>query len=143
MLQYKKGRFHCEGVSFEIPENFYYNTMCDMMFDNGMEFISPDSKITIEFSVRKIKRSTKEDLKALIDDIESYEIIDPIMPITVNELEGHQCFYHDSKENYFTVHLKVSNDVQFVYCIRSSEMNVKDALQKPEYDRTLTEIRKD
>ena len=63
MLQYKKGRFHCEGVSFEIPENFYYNTMCDMMFDNGMEFISPDSKITIEFSVRKIKRSTKEDFK--------------------------------------------------------------------------------
>lgn len=143
MLQYKKGRFYCEGVSFEIPENFYYDTNIDLMFDNGMEFLSPDKKIIVEFSLRQTNKSTDVDLQNNIDDVESYVMIDPITPITINELHGHQCYYHDSKEHYYLVHLKVSDEYQFIYCLRSIEKDLKEALQEPEFKRTLMEIRKD
>lgn len=142
MLQYKKGRFHCEGVSFEIPENFYLDTDCDISYENGLEFITPDEKMVIEYDITDYDGSTEKELQKLFRN-GSYIVIEPITPVLINGLKGHKCCYRTSKESFYEVHLEITEELEFVYCLHSSECDVSKEFEKPEIKRTLMEIRKD
>ena len=142
MLQYKKGRFHCKGVSFEIPENFFLDTYCDITYENGLELISPNEKMVVEYNICDFDGSTEEELQKLLRG-DSFVVIEPITPVLINGLVGHQCSYRTSSENYFEVHLKITDELEIIYCLHSSECDVRKEFEKPEIKRTLMEIRKD
>jgi len=143
MLQYKKGRLYCQGVSFEIPENFYLETNGEMMFENGMVFISPDEKIWVEFAIFKSDMSSEEGLQSLINESDSFVVIDTVTPVTINGLSGHYCYYKTTRENFLTVQLNISENFVFGYTIRSIERNVKDVMEEPVFNRSLMQIKKD
>ena len=84
MIQYKDGRLHIPGISFPIPERFYFNTEVDSVSDNYLHFLSPDKSYSLSFqTTTSVCGNPKKDLEIMIRDTGGHPRQEPT-PIIVN-----------------------------------------------------------
>ena len=110
MIQYKDGRLHIPGISFPIPERFYFNTEVDSVSDNYLHFLSPDKSYSLSFqTTTSVCGNTKKDLEIMIRDTGGHPRQEPT-PIIVNGLKCCHAIYRGGDELFYE--LRIQNPIR-------------------------------
>ena len=106
MIQYRNGRLHIPGISFVIPEGFYFYTEVDSVSDNNLHFLSPDHSYSLNYQTSSTQYGSPEkDLEQMIRDTGSHPRQKPT-PITVNGLKGCYAIYGGGDELYYELRIQ-------------------------------------
>lgn len=105
MIQYKNGRLHIPGISFAVPEGFFFNTSLDSVTDNCLCFIAPDESYSLILQSTSADRSTARELETMIE-YTGAQLIKTPSPTTVNGLKGHYAVYSGGDEVYYEYRLQ-------------------------------------
>ena len=146
MIQYKNGRLHIPGISFAIPEGFYFYTEVDSVSDNNLHFLSPDQKYSLNYqATSSIFGNPHKDLELMIRDTGGHPIQEPT-PIIVNGLRGCYAIYGGGDELYYELRIqnpKDDNDYeQLILLIMCNEQSdLMSILDSNEFKAVLNEIR--
>lgn len=100
MMQYKNHRFYWANISFQIPEGFFFDPVegCDIA--DTIRLFAPDDSFTLELQIEKDCMGTEEELASVIHDLEP-NLVHPIAPLTVNDLQGHHATYRCRRTQYY------------------------------------------
>ena len=110
MIQYKDGRLHIPGISFPIPERFYFNTEVDSVSDNYLHFLSPDKSYSLSFqTTTSVCGNPKKDLEIMIRDTGGHPRQEPT-PIIVNGLKCCHAIYRGGDELFYE--LRIQNPIR-------------------------------
>lgn len=110
MIQYKNGRLHIPGISFSIPEGFYFYTEVDSVSDNNLHFLSPDQSYSLNYqATSSVCGSPQKDLELMIRDTGSHPRQNPT-PIIVNGLKGCYAIYGGGDELYYELRIQNPDD---------------------------------
>ena len=125
MIQYKNDRLHIPGISFIIPDCFYFYTETDFVSDNTLHFLSPDKQYRLDLlTTASISGCTENDLALMIKESGEHTILAPT-PILVNGLKGHHAIYSGGDELYYELRLQnpLADDEyeQFILLVMCSE----------------------
>lgn len=106
MLQYKNHRFYWEGISFQIPEGFFFDPVegCDVL--NAIRLFAPDESFTLELRMEEDCMGSEQELASVIHDLEP-ALVYPIAPLTVNGLQGHHATYRCRRTQYYEAWLEI------------------------------------
>lgn len=146
MIQYKNGRLHIPGISFIIPEGFYFYTEVDSVSDNYLYFMSPDQRYSLNFqSTSSLRGNAEKDLEIMIRDTGSYPWQEPT-PIIVNGLKGCYAIYGGGDELYYE--LRIENPYckgeyeQLILLIMCNELtDIMSIINTEEFKSVASEIR--
>ena len=106
MIQYRNGRLHIPGISFVIPEGFYFYTEVDSVSDNNLHFLSPDQSYSLNYQAGSSQcGSPEKDLELMIRDTGSHPRQKPT-PIIVNGLKGCYAIYSGGDEIYYELRIQ-------------------------------------
>ena len=106
MIQYKQGRLHIPGISFIIPEGFYFYTEVDSVSDNYLHFMSPDQRYSLNYqSTSSLRGYAEKDLELMIRDTGSHPWQAPT-PIIVNGMKGCYAIYGGGDELYYELRIE-------------------------------------
>jgi len=106
MIQYKNGRLHIPGISFIIPDYFYFYTETDFVSDNTLHFLSPDEQYRLDLlTSASISGCTENDLAIMIKESGEHVILAPT-PIHINGLKGHYAIYGGGDELFYELRLQ-------------------------------------
>lgn len=106
MIQYKNGRLHIPGISFSIPEGFYFYTEVDSVSDNNLHFLSPDQSYSLNYhATSSLCGSPQKDLELMIRDTGSHPRQNPT-PIIINGLIGCYAIYSGGDELYYELRIQ-------------------------------------
>lgn len=100
MLQYKNNRFHWEGISFQIPEGFFFDPIegCDVL--NTIRLFAPDDSFTLELRIEEDCLGSDLELASVIRDLEP-TMVYPIASLNINDLQGHHATYRCRRRQYY------------------------------------------
>ena len=108
MIQYKEGRLHIPGLSFPIPEGFYFYTEVDSVSDNYLHFLSPDQSYSLIYhTTSSICGNPQKDLEIMISDTGGHFRQKPT-PIIVNGLKCCYAIYGGGDELYYELRIQNS-----------------------------------
>lgn len=109
MIQYKDGRLHIPGISFPIPEGFYFYTDVDSVSDNYLHFLSPDQSYSLSYQmISSTCGNPQKDLEIMIRDTGGRSRQKPT-PIIVNGLKCCHALYGGDELYY---ELRVQNPIR-------------------------------
>lgn len=104
MVQYKNHRFHCKGISFQFPENYYYDSIQPINDEDYFYLHAPDGSFDVDIHIRDEVGSCRDRLQKVLVDMEP--IIDqPITPLDVGGLSGCYAAYHGQYHQYYEIWL--------------------------------------
>ena len=107
MLQYKNHRFHCSGISFEIPDGYFLDTDCDS-YDNSIWLYPANRSIHILIEVHDSCDGARIELERICKD-KYVGSVDSFAPVTTNGLEGFMANYRYVREPNYEVWLDISD----------------------------------
>lgn len=144
MLHFENGRFRQNGVSFVLPDEFYFETCHDEdAVENGIRVLSRDENYYIQWAIFENCESTNVELETLLtSDDGTDRVISPLEEIECNGLHGHQAYYTFAwdKKQYFEMRLALPDDLQFALMIETEE-DILALVQSDEIQSLLREIR--
>lgn len=146
MIQYKNGRLHIPGISFSIPEGFYFFTEVDSVSDNFLHFMSPDQRYSLNFQATSSNGgSAKKDLDIMIQDTGSHPWQAPT-PIIINGLKGCYAIYGGGDELYYE--LRIENPYckgdyeQLILLIMCDELtDIMSIIETDEFKAVVNDIK--
>ena len=110
MIQYKDGRLHIPGISFPIPEGFYFYTEVDSVSDNYLHFLSSDQSYSLSYqTTSSICRNPQKDLEIMISDTGGHFRQKP-SPMIVNGLKCCYAIYGGGDELIYE--LRIQNPIR-------------------------------
>lgn len=145
MFLYKDGRFHIEGLSFSIPENFYFKSNSE--YERGLEFWSFDNKYCIEYLIFVSSESTEEELYEDEKEYESFTEILPLQPLSHNGLSGHHTAYKTARTQYYAASFLLGETeegfVKFDFVVSSMQSDITEILKSSEFQTIFGDFRKE
>lgn len=130
MLLYKNHRFHCEGVSFVIPDGFYLDTSYEDIHQDTLNLWSKDRNLYICISIQRETKDPYEELALILRELEDIEITLSPEPVTIGGLTGYAAAYTSMPKHYWEAHLEIdsSNDGQteLLILLRSQNQVIDD-----------------
>lgn len=143
MLHFVNGRFHCEGVSFALPREFYFDSYAyaDEPFENGIRVWGKTRDYYLQFAISEASESTDAGLEELVC-LSGGTIISDIEAIECQGLHGHQAsyLYEDDNKQYFELRLVLPDDLQFALLI-ATKGDIQSLVQSEEIQDLIREIR--
>lgn len=100
MLRYINHRFHCGGISFQIPDGYYFDSTPGEESENTIHLCAPDESYGIEIRVEEDCDGSEAELESVISDL-TPTIVYPIAPLVVNGLCGHHTTYRNRRTQYY------------------------------------------
>lgn len=100
MLQYKSHRFHWSGISFQIPDGFFFDSIEGSDTINTIRLFAPDNSFTLELRIEEDCLGSELELTSVIYDLEPV-LLYPIAQLTVNGLRGHHTTYRCRRRQYY------------------------------------------
>lgn len=146
MIQYKHGRLHIPGLSFAIPEGFYFFTDVDAVSDNDLHFLSPDQRYSLNYqTASSTTGSPQKDLERMIRDTGGDPYQEP-MPVAVNGLKGCYAIYGSGNEMYFELRIQNPNHgddyEQLILLIMCNEQSdLMNIIALDEFKAVISEVR--
>lgn len=130
MLLYKNHRFHCQGVSFTIPEGFYLDTSYDDIHQDTLNLWTKDRSLYICISVQRETQGTHQELSLILRELEDILVTGPIKPISLGGLSGYSAAYTSGPKYYWETHLHISgkgsNQIELLLLLRSKDTLLSD-----------------
>lgn len=156
MIQIKNGKFQKDGISFSLPENYYFESMTETTHENGMEFFSEDEtkRLNFDFLVSREKSAGSMDHLFERDFLGyvSYHKLTPISPIIYNGLFGHYVFYKGTDSEgepateYFEIHFDLgeSEEGYLLFALRVTDFDrdIINYVRSDEFQRIMQGISK-
>lgn len=134
MLLYKNHRFHCEGVSFTIPDGFYLDTSYEDIHQDTLNLWSEDRNLYICLGIQRETKGPYEELAFILRELEDIEITASPELITIGGLSGYAASYTSMPKHYWEAHLAIpATDVEHIellVLIRSKNEVVEDTCLK-------------
>ena len=128
MMQYKNHRFYWEGISFQIPEGFFFDPVegCDVL--NTIRLFAPDDSFALELRIEEDCVGSEAELASVIHDLEP-TLVYPIAPLTINGLQGHHATYRCRRTQYYEAWLDIGEETALSLIIetRGDILNVGTA----------------
>lgn len=120
MFQYVNHRFCLETISFQIPNDYYFDSEPGEESDNFMRLWSPDKTFSMWIYITPDCTDTKKSLMDVLKNIEPH-YSSGIKEITINGLNGHQTTYYMSQPQYYEAWLQITDDSALTIIIESKK----------------------
>lgn len=142
MLHYQNGRFSQNGVSFTLPQEFYFDSYDDeVALENGIRVLSGDRTYYVQFALHNNRKSTSEDLEQLWRSGSAAALSD-LEAIRHNGLPGHQAYYaYSDGMQYFEMCLALPLDMQFSLTVETDGKDIFELVRSEEIQTLLRDIR--
>lgn len=139
MLLYHNHRFHCNGISFEIPDGFYLETAPGTETEDKICLYSPDQEYDLGIGVERDCASSADELAICMRES---RVIEPITPVVVNGISGHHAVYGYRRDQYYELRLDIDDGFLFTFVIHTND-NILDYKDRPEILAAIQVVRMD
>lgn len=122
MLYFENGKIRQNGISFALPNAFYFDPCDDeAMFESGLRVWSKTRDYYLQFVISEDCESTDTELERLLH-ADGSTVISGMEEIVCGGLHGHQAFYTYGRdeERYFELRLALPDDLQFSLLIATT-----------------------
>ena len=119
MLQFKNGRFHAYGVSFQFPDGFYIDTAPDLENECGIVAWGPQEDYRVEWDFVEEEEGPEAVLQRFFSPGYGMEPLSEVDPYALGGLVGYRATYHSGNQEYFEARFPLEDNVHFVLLIRS------------------------
>lgn len=123
MLLYEQHRFHCEGVSFVIPDGYYLDTSPNDVQPDMLNLWRNGRNLHITLGIERKTRGPMQQLLSYIRDLEGTVRVGP-EPIQHGGLSGYWALYDADDTTYgeYRLHLsgKGENQTEFLFLITAT-----------------------
>lgn len=142
MFQYQNGKLCAEGISFEIPNNFYINTSPCIEGDNFIELWSNDKDYMIIIAIEEHCLGTKQELEQAVSGDSGDYAMDDIKETAINGLNGHFLFYKSLTGERYQVRLNIPHkkNCEFTLYIGSHQGNINEIVESKEIQNVIKNI---
>ena len=126
MLQYIDHRFHCNGISFAVPDGFFLDDATEDGVENGLLLLSPDHAFRLGIGIEHCVFSSEKELTDMLENV-GYGIISRIQPISINSLTGHHAAYRGTRHQYYEARFDLSeseNGTTALVLLVSTDKNI-------------------
>ena len=110
MLQYINHRFHFEGISFQIPDNYFLDSTPGEESENTIHLCAPDESYGVEIRVEEDCDGSEAELASVISDL-TPTVVYPIAPLVINGLCGHHATYRNRRTQYYEAWFDIDDGV--------------------------------
>lgn len=143
MLRFENGRFYYEGVSFALPNEYYFDPIHDReIITHGIRVLSKTQDYHLQWNVEDPCESTNRELEiSLHPEDGSDQTISCIEAIQINGLKGHQASYLNSGYQFFEARFALTGDAQFVFRVETKTGDIRRFAQTKEVQQLIREIR--
>ena len=108
MLLYKNHRFHCEGVSFAIPDGYYLDTNYGDGAEDSLDFWTEDESLRIRIAIERETKGPLPELEFVIRELEDCTVMEGPDAILTNGLAGYRTVYDTGRRQYCEMRYAVS-----------------------------------
>ena len=110
MLQYINHRFHFEGISFQIPDNYFLDSTPGEESENTIHLCAPDESYGVEIWVEEDCDGSEAELASVISDL-TPTVVYPIAPLVINGLCGHHATYRNRRTQYYEAWFDIDDGI--------------------------------
>lgn len=104
MIRYINNRFEGSGISFRIPDGYYYNSTTGEERPNKLTLHDPAEKYTLDIALCEETQSALGEITFIMDDMK-LPLVTPITKIEINGLSGYDVTYQDRRYGYYEMWL--------------------------------------
>lgn len=108
MLLYKNHRFHCEGVSFEIPDGYCLETNYEESPEDTLHLWSADERIHLSIGVERETKGPMQELTFILRELEQCVVLEKPFAVMHGGLAGFTAAYRSGDTQYCETHLGIS-----------------------------------
>ena len=109
MFQYKNHRFHFGGVSFQIPDGYFFNSEPGGESDNFIQLYAPDQTFTVDIRIEKDCDEVIAELQSVLDDLDP-TIVYPPAPLQMNGLTGCHATYRNRRSQSYEAWFELGSE---------------------------------
>lgn len=110
MLLYKNHRFHCEGVSFAIPDGYGLDTSYEEVPEDTLHLWSEDKYLYIRVGIERETKGPFEELAFVLQELDECIIDQAPTALLLNGLSGYGAIYSVGNRQYMEYHLWIAGD---------------------------------
>lgn len=108
MLLYKNQRFHCEGVSFEIPDGYCLETNYEESPEDTIHLWSADERIHLCIGFERETKGPMQELTFILRELEQCVVLEKPSAVMYGGLRGFAAVYRSGGTQYCETHLGIS-----------------------------------
>lgn len=108
MLLYKNHRFHCEGVSFEIPDGYCLETNYEESPEDTIHLWSADERIHLCIGIERGTKGPMQELAFILRELEQCVVLEKPSAVMYGGLRGFSAAYRSGDTQYRETHLGIS-----------------------------------
>lgn len=145
MFFYQKNRFYTDGLSFQLPEEFYLDTSSEEKSMDGITLYPKEETFELELMVVHDSMDAILELKRLFSEIPKFSLKEPITPFLQNGLSGGQVTYHCAGTLYYEMRFNVQGRYEFsnFVLLITSNQSIQKAKSHPGVLSLIQSIRRE
>ena len=140
MLQYKNGKLHTNGFSFEIPEGFYLNTVPGSTHENMVEFFAPEKTFSICFKFEDDCEDIQTELEYDLTEDAGGIALKPIKDVVVNGIKGKELYSTGGRMQDYHLRLSKTEFEQFIVYVTTFGSSIIDAMNTSQMKKIIQSI---
>jgi len=108
MLLYKNHRFHCEGVSFAIPDGYRLDTSYEEVPEDTLHLWSEDESLHICVGIERETKGPYQELVFILRALEKCIVKEKPTEVIYGGLRGYSAVYSSGGNESWEAHLGIS-----------------------------------
>lgn len=108
MLLYKNHRFHCEGVSFAIPDGYCLETSYEESSEDTLHLWTPDAGTHLCIGIERETNGPMQELAFILRELEQCIVLEEPSAVMCGGLGGFSASYQSGDAQYRETHLGIS-----------------------------------
>lgn len=109
MLLYKNHRFHCEGVSFAIPDGYGLDTSYEEVPEDTLHLWTEDERLYVRIGLEYDTKGPLQELNFILQELETCVVVKEPSPVIHGGLSGFMTVYSVGEVYYMELRLAVPN----------------------------------
>lgn len=109
MLQYKKHRIHCHGISFAIPEGYFLDTSYEEVPQDTLHLWTEDERLYVRIGLEYDTKGPLQELNFILRELEECVVVKEPTAVIYGSLAGFKTTYSVGEVHYVEVRLAVPN----------------------------------
>ena len=128
MFQYKNHRFHFGGVSFQIPDGYFFDSGRKDEGDILLRLHAPDQSFAIDVRIEMDLDGILTEMQNMLDDFGS-DVVYPPAPLQMNGLNGYHTTYRNHRSQSYEAwfELDAENALSLTLTTRSDILAIDTA----------------
>jgi hypothetical protein len=128
MFQYKNHRFHFGGISFQIPDGYFFDSGRKDEGDILFRLHAPDQSFAIDVRIEMDLDGILTEMQNMLDDFGS-DIVYPPAPLQMNGLHGYHTTYRNRRSQSYEAwfDLGAENALSLTLTTRSNILDIDTA----------------